>query len=130
MAARSSRFFEDTERSVRAVLKASSGKTPMLGWSARMAKLEEDPNSCVIEFANEGRRVVLLLQPRSEDGRVHRRTARFNVGYLTQWNGQSCEVNDDLVDCLLREIERIDGNPAGSGAHPALEPSPLPATVS
>ena len=129
-AARSSRFFEETERSVCAVLKVSSGKTAMLGWSARMATLEEDPNSCVVEFANEGRRVVLLLKPRSEDGRVHRRTARFNVGYLPQWNGQSCDVDDDLVDCLLREIERIDGNPPGSDAHPALEPSPLSATVS
>jgi hypothetical protein len=65
----------------------------------------------VFERFDRASRVVLLLEPRSESGASYARSRDFDISYLKEWNGRTCEFDRALLAWCVKSIERAEASP-------------------
>ncbi|MBZ0117100.1 MAG: hypothetical protein K8H88_08905, partial [Sandaracinaceae bacterium] len=105
-----SRATNELARRVQSVIAPELAAMEHDGWTlASVRGVPGDAQATLVELAHGGgRKVGLLLTPRTERGEAYRRTARFDVSYLQELDGTTYSFDAAIVEGLIERIARAE----------------------
>ncbi|MCC6873671.1 MAG: B12-binding domain-containing radical SAM protein [Sandaracinaceae bacterium] len=80
------------------------------GWALSAVRdMPGHARAALVELSHEsGKKMGVLLAPRSERGEAYRRTARFDVSYLQRLEGTTYDFDAALVERLVERLARTE----------------------